>query len=556
MRSLCSAFAFALVMLAAGPAGAAPAAPPAGPEIQALLDKRVANAPGTGIVVGVIDGGTTTIYKAGTTGNAEPLDEHTQFEIGSVTKTFTATLLASMVLDHSVALADPVQKYVPATVRVPSRNGKRITLLQLATQHSGLPVLPSNMHPKDAQDPYADYTLAQLYAFLSGYTLTRDPGASFEYSNLGVGLLGDVLAARMRMPYAKLLRARVLAPLGMNETALVEPGVAQPARLALAHNPDGDVVKAWSFAAVAPAGALRSSVADMLRYVRCNLGQGPLAQTCLFAQQPRDTFPGNRIGLVWWTGAVVPVIHHGGDTYGFHASVAVSPDHRRGVVVLANGGSSVDDLAIHLIDASVPLAQVTGRAEITLDAQQLDEYAGTYAGEGMQYTVKRDGDKLMAQLASQPFVRVYPTSKDHFFYKIVDAQIDFTRDTSGKVNAIVLHQNGQRVVFVKPGMAAPTVAPTAAPSFPPVVPLDAATLDAYAGTYLAGAGLAFTVTRSGEQLMVQLTGQPAFPVYASAKDRFYYKVVDAQIDFERDASGKVKDLVLHQNGANLTAVKQ
>jgi len=546
--------ALVLAVLVVAPLATFAAAPSSG-DIQALLDQRVAAAPGTAIVVGIVDGDTTQIYKAGTTGTAAPLDEHTEFEIGSVTKTFTATILASMVLDHSVALSDPVQRYVPANVRVPSRDGKPITLLELATQHSGLPRMPNNFDSHDPNDPYADYSPAKLYAFLNGYALPRDPGAMFEYSNLGVGLLGDALANRAHTTYAELLRSRVLRPLGMDDTAIVASG-EHPAGMAVAHDADGDVVKPWTFDALAPAGAIRSDVADMLRYVRCNMGEGPLARTCLFAQQPRDTFPGNRIGLVWWTGAVRPIVHHGGDTLGYHASVAISPDHHRGVVVLTSGGDPVDGLAIHLIDASIPVAVPESEAVVSLDAHQLDDYVGTYAGEGTIYTVKRDGDRLMAQLAQQQFSRIYPNAKDHFFYKVVNAQIDFTRDASGKVNALVLHQDGQRGVFVRPGMAAPSLPPAAAATYPPVVALDAATLDSYVGTYLAGAGAAFTIARNADGITVQLTGQPAFPLFASAKDRFYLKVVPAQIDFQRDANGNVNGLMLHQNGANVPAAKQ
>lgn len=549
-----SVWALAVAVLVVAPVTVS-AAPPSGADVQALLDRYAAAAPGTAIVAGIVDGDTTTFYKSGTTGTAAALDEHTQFEIGSVTKTVTATILASMVLDHSVALSDPVQRYLPASAHVPSRDGKPITLLELATQHSGLPRMPANIDPKDPNDPYADYTVAQLYAFLSGYALPRDPGASFEYSNLGVGLLGVALANRANMSYAALLRARVLEPLGMNDTAVVAPG-DRPERMAVARDADGDVSKPWTFAALAPAGAIRSDVADMLRYVRCNMGQGPLARTCLFAQQPRDSFPGNRIGLVWWTGTLRSVVHHGGDTTGYHASIAISPDHRRGVVVLASGGDSVDGLAVHLIDASIPVGASAPEPVMTLDARQLDEYAGTYRGEGTVYTVKRDGDRLMAQLEGQQFARIYPSAKDHFFYKIVNAQIEFTRDASGKVNALVLAQDGQRGMFVRPGMAAPTLPPVAAPSNPPAITLDAATFDSYVGTYLAGAGAAFTIARSGDGITVQLTGQPAFPLFASSKDHFYLKVVPAQIEFERDAKGNVTGLILHQNGANVPATKQ
>ena len=566
MRALRSASALAVALLSVSPgtsyaAAPAVAAPAATAAYQKLLDARVAPAAGLGIVVGVIDHGQTAIYKAGGTGNAVPLDEHTVFEIGSVSKTFTATILASMVRDGSVRLDDPVAKYLPASVHVPSRNGKTITLLNLATQHSGLPRLPSNL-PADAADPYAHYTKQQLYAFLNGYALTRDPGASFEYSNLGVGLLGVALANRAHTTYAALLRARVLAPLGMNDTA-VEAAGSTPARIAAPHTMEGDAANNWHFDAFAPAGGITSTAADMLKYLRCNMGEGPLAATCLFAQQPRDTIPGNHIGLVWWTGDTRHIIHHGGDTLGYHAAVEIAPDRTRGAIALANGGMPVEDIAAHALDDTVAVAA----AEVpeTNDPAVLDAYVGTYVHkDGTKFVVTRRGGQLYAKLAGQEIVRVYAAGTDRFVYHVVDAQLDFTRDAQGKVNALVLNQAGQTIAFVRPGMTAPATLPTAAPhagsqpgaSFPPVVPLDAATLDAYAGTYAVNDTVAFVIRRAGDGIEVQLTGQSFLPVYASAKDKFFYKVVDAQFEIQRNAAGAITGLVFHQGGATLTAKRK
>ncbi|HEY5093769.1 MAG TPA: serine hydrolase [Candidatus Eremiobacteraceae bacterium] len=630
--------------------------------VQALLDQRVSSSSGVGIIVGVIDHNGVRMYQAGSSGTTRALDSHTLFELGSVTKTFTATILSTMVLDGSVKLDDPVAKYLPAGVRVPTRNGKQITLLNLATQHSGLPRLPTNMDP-EGPDPYAHYSAADLYAFLNTYRLPRDPGKSFEYSNLGVALLGDALANRAHMSYAQLLQSRVLGPLGMTETAIsLTPSEAT--RFAAGHDADDDAVAPWNFEAIAPAGAIRSTVADMLKYVRCNMGQGPLAQACLFAQKPRATFPpGNHIGLVWWSGDLEAIVHHGGDTAGYHASVAISPDHTKGTVVLTNGGAPVDDVAVHVIDPKFPVAtasfppavqvasatlesyvgmyedktdgltfsirhvgnslttQLADQPQVRmyasaqdafyfravdaniafsrsadgnvsalalhqnghvvnatrtsavattptaapssapaspepastpqpLNANALDEYVGTYdTGQGLVFTVTRADLQLMVRVTGQEAAPVYESAKDSFYYKIVDARIDFQRDASGKVIKLVLHQNGRDLIAAKPGV------PLAQPSFPPVVALDSATLDGYVGTYSASPALAFTVTRDGDRLLVQLTGQPASPVYASAKDEFYYKIVDARISFERDANGKIKDLVLHQNGRDIPAVK-
>jgi CubicO group peptidase (beta-lactamase class C family) len=208
--------------------------------IRARLAERVDNGYAASIVVGLLEPGRVRYVSYGRSNfDATPLvDPDAIYEIGSITKVFTNTLLADMVLEGEVALEDPVAKFLPPTVTVPSRNGKVITLLDLATATSGLPRMPLNFHPRDPANPFADYTVAQMYAFLSSYTLPRDPGQSYEYSNLGMGLLGHALALKAGKPYEQLLVERVLKPLGMNDTRItLTPGMAE--RFVTGH--DGDM---------------------------------------------------------------------------------------------------------------------------------------------------------------------------------------------------------------------------------------------------------------------------------------------------------------------------
>src|SRR5258706_10486600 len=173
-------------------------------EIRKILADRVgAENRGLALVVGVIDanGRRGVAYGSLAKDDKRPVDGDTVFEIGSITKVFTSLVLMDMVQKGEVAVTDPVAKYLPAAVKVPERNGKKITLQDLATQSSGLPRMPSNFKPKDPSNPYADYSPDRLYEFISGYELTRDIGAQFEYSNLGVGLLGQVLSLRAGTDY-------------------------------------------------------------------------------------------------------------------------------------------------------------------------------------------------------------------------------------------------------------------------------------------------------------------------------------------------------------------
>src|SRR5215469_498915 len=207
-------------------------------EIRKILIQRIDEAKqGVGIVVGVIEPSGRRIVSYGSLakGDKRPLDGDTVFEIGSVTKVFTSLLMSDMVQHGELALSDPVEKFLPATVKLPERGGREITLQDLSTHTSGLPRMPTNFNPKDTANPYADYSVDQMYQFLSGYTLTRDIGAQYEYSNLGGGLLGHVLARQAGMDYEALLRSRITNPLKMSSTRITL-SAQQKARLATGHN--------------------------------------------------------------------------------------------------------------------------------------------------------------------------------------------------------------------------------------------------------------------------------------------------------------------------------
>ncbi len=532
---------FALVAIGAAPA-----------PFQAAIAQRTAAIPGSGIIAAHITPEGTTIAVSGTSGTARPLDEHSLFQVGSVTKTFTATLLATMVLDGEVKLDDPIAKYLPPGVHAPTRDGRAITLLDLAEQRSGLPRMPANMSvaTMTGPQPYETYDTQAMFAFLSGYTLPRDPGAQFEYSNYGAGLLGQLLANRAHMTYAALLRKRVLAPLGMNDTTLAVTAT-QASRFTVGRDANGDAVPAWRFAALAPAGAIISSIADLTKYARCNMGAGPLAKACLFAQAPRAPIPGNRIGLIWWTDDATKIIHHGGDTVNYHAGIAIAPDRKSAAIVLENGGIGAEDLTFNLLVPTRPIAKA--REERLLDNAVLGPYVGTYVNETAKLTyavTARDG-RLLMQLTAQGVERVFPTSPDEFAYHDVDARVKFVRDATNAPVAVVLTQDGNTLVFLGPGATMPPSISLA--MFPPVVALDDATLQSYVGTYGHPTLGTFVVTRDGDQLSARLAAQPAVPIFASAKDVFYYQIVTASIDFARDASGRITSLTLHQNGQDYTA---
>jgi D-alanyl-D-alanine-carboxypeptidase/D-alanyl-D-alanine-endopeptidase len=424
-------------------------------EIRQALKDAVDNRHTVGIVVGIIDKDGRTIHSYGNTAaDGRAVDGDTVFEIGSVTKTFTATLLADMVQRGLVSLDDPVAKYLPQGVIMPVRGGKEITLLDLATQHSGLPRMPTNFNPADPDNPYADYTAAKLFEFLSSYALPRDIGASYEYSNLGAGLLGEALARRAGKSYEALLTERIFRPLGMNSSGIVlRPEMA--ARLATGHSQQLTPVKNWDLDALAGAGAIRSTVNDMLNYVAAymDLKPSPLSSAMALARQDRNdtTIPDMRIGLAWHLlkRPDTVIVWHNGGTAGYHSFVGFDLKGGTGIVVLSNSANDIDTIGLHFLDDQIPLAKIEPRKErkeIALEPALLDAYVGEYQlAPTFVIAITKEGNLLFGQATGQPRFRLHPEAETEFFLTVADAQVSFVKDATGKVTHLVLHQGGQDV---------------------------------------------------------------------------------------------------------------
>jgi CubicO group peptidase (beta-lactamase class C family) len=424
-------------------------------EIRSILVQRIdAFHRSVGVVVGVIDpqGPRIVSYGRLNQGDSRPLNGDTIFEIGSATKVFTSLLLSDMVERGEVALGDPVAKYLPPTVKVPERNGRSITLVDLATHTAGLPRLPANLNPKNPNNPYADYSVEQLYQSLSGYQLTRDIGSQYEYSNLGVGLLGLALTRREGMDYEALVRSRICDPLGMNNTRItLTPEMKS--RLATGHDASLQPAENWDLPpAVAGAGALRSSTNDLLTFLAANLGYtktslAPALAAMLSVRRPTGN-AGLEIALGWHLSTTNgrEIVWHNGGTGGYRSFIGFDPKGRVGVAVLSNAETDegVDDIGRHLLDAKVPLMQPPKEhKEISVDPKIFDGYAGNYQlAPNFVLTITREGDHVFAQATGQPKFQIFPESQRDFFYKVVDAQITFETDGSGRATSLTLHQNG------------------------------------------------------------------------------------------------------------------
>lgn len=438
--------------LALLPAGAVAQSLPTDSAVRAIIKPRVDTGRYAGIVVGFITrDGRQQVTAYGPNAGVTPFDANTVFEIGSITKTFTAAILADMVAKQEVALDDPVVKHLPAGTKVPERDGKQITLLDLATQSSGLPRLPGNMAITDAKNPYASYTTAMLYEFLSRYALPRGIGERYEYSNLGMGLLGQALSVRAGQDYEALVTERVLTPLAMRDTRVTLTPPLR-ARLAPGHNEGGDPQGLWDLPAIAGAGALRSTVNDMLRYVRANADSNskPLGRTLAATHTMRRPGPSptTSIGLAWHrttTPGGRTVVWHNGGTGGYRSFAGYDEATGLGVVVLTSTAVGVDDIALHLLDPAVPLAPLPKRrVAVSVAPDILAKYPGEYAlSPAFSLTITFENGTLFLQATGQPKFPLFAESRTEFFLRAADAQVTFTSDSTGAVTGLILHQNGQ-----------------------------------------------------------------------------------------------------------------
>jgi serine-type D-Ala-D-Ala carboxypeptidase/endopeptidase len=300
------------------------------------------------LAVGTIDPAGRSVYGFG----QHPPDGRTLFEIGSISKTFTATLLADMIVRGEVTLDTPIADLLPADLKMPSKDGVAITLKHLTTHRSGLPRLPPDFDPADAANPYADYTTEKLYASLALTELSRHPGEAYEYSNFGVGLLGHALARKASMDYEQLLIARICKPLGMNDTKITLTDDDRT-RLAPARALGGVPVANWDLGSVAGAGGIRSDVNDMLQYVAANLGliDTPVnAAIQMTHERLAEVDAKTDIGMGWHIGKRTGARNHGGQTAGYHSFVAFVPEKKIGVVVMSNtSGLMVDTIGTQLL---------------------------------------------------------------------------------------------------------------------------------------------------------------------------------------------------------------
>jgi CubicO group peptidase (beta-lactamase class C family) len=341
---------------------------------EAMKSGLLAPATGVGVSIGVVEHGVRRIFSYGA------VKPDSIFEIGSTTKTFTGLMLAQLVVQGKVKIDEPVRELLPpGTVAKP--DGVEISLLDLATRRSGLPRFPANIKFNAAENPYADYHAADLYAFLgkNGVAKAKQEGGLAAYSDLGFGLLGQAMANRAGMPYAALLTEEITGPLGLNDTTIPLSAAQQLRFLTGTNGADHRRARALDFDALAGAGAIRSTAGDMLTYLEANLhpeslkpvpgstGTATIAAALSLSHQLQgaDIWPGMRIALAWLYQTNTGNYWHNGATAGFSSYIFFNPQGDYAGVVLLNASAGVDDSFVDRLGQHIG-QRLGGRPAISL----------------------------------------------------------------------------------------------------------------------------------------------------------------------------------------------
>jgi len=523
-------------------------------ELEAIVAKRLkGDRTGANLAVACIEGShvARAFVAAGEGADALRIGPASAFEIGSVSKTMTAALLADLILRGEASLDDPLSDWLPRGTRVPDFEGQAILLRHVVTHTSGLPALPSRMPLTDLVNPYAQLTEENLLASLEDVQLSAPPGTQHAYSNFATMLLSYVIARHANTDFETLVRERLFTPLGMHGAYVEER--PEGVRTAVGHTPyDRQPTALWVFPAkLAGVGGVRATLDDMVRYVQAQLtppseGIGPaLRLTQERLHEGRISF-----GMHWMQRPVgeLSLNYHGGETGGFSAFVAFDREAQRGVVALSDTSwgalGGLGNFAVHLLAPdAVPLD--APRRELAPPQELIDALVGQYLlGGVMPMTLMERDGALYAQAQGQPDYEMGYDSAGDFFALGFDAVL--SPNEAGGVRSFVWTQGGGTIPATR-------VDPDQGP---PESALSESELAAYVGKYPLMPGFVLTIRVKAGRLEAQATGQGAFPLQYSGNDRFSASAFGIEIQFNRDVENQVDSLTLYQGGQTISGKRE
>lgn len=479
-----------------------------------------------------------------------PVSPEMVFEVGSVTKQFTAAAILMLAERGQLSIDDEITRFFPDF----PTHGKKITVEHLLAHTSGI---PSYTGMEDwSEQLREDITVDQLIAFFRGKPLDFEPGSRMLYNNSGYVLLGAIVEKLSGKSYEDFVEQEIFQPLGMTHSRYGNRSEVVPGR-ASGYVKQGDRYETAPYISMTQpyaAGALLSTVDDLARWDKALAGETLLRRASLDRMftpvrltTGLPTTYGYGISIYDFQGH--RLIEHGGDIHGFSCHLLRVPEEGLFVMVLSNNPFAPhrpDALALRL--AARVLGRSVGAAPaVQLSEKEMSEYVGVYRidPQTVRVVTLEDG-RLYSRRNNAPKLALIPLGKDRFGYEDSESRLTFRRDSAGRITGMELAPR-----FGPTDAAART--DEAPPAERQAVKVDPAVFEAYTGEYALSPQMSLVIFREGDQLFVQATGQPRLEIFPESETDFFSKAVDARLVFNRGAGGKADKLVLHQGGKEMPA---
>lgn len=476
-----------------------------------------------------------------------PMETKNVFEIGSITKQFTAVAILMLEEQGKLSVNDDILKYIPDY----PTNGKTITIHNLLNHTSGIKSYTSM--PSFQKLAAIDMTPTELIDKFKNEPMDFDPGEEFKYNNSGYILLGHIIEVVSKMTYEDYIEKNIFEKLGMSNSYYGSNSQLIPNRAdGYQGGPNGFANSNYlSMTLPYAAGSLMSTTNDLLTWQNA-LNNHILISNSSYEKAIHGSTLNNGEHIDYGYGLTEgkisgsTAIQHGGGIFGYTTMGVYFPDERVFVSALSNCNcKDVSSLAerIGAIAIGKPLK---GKEDaITLTNEQLNAWAGTYEFEGnvLRFVTVKDG-KIFSQREGSTKLEIYPMTPNKFIFDANETSYEFSKDTNG-MKQVTMQLSGKEIIG--------KITDKKAPDEKPSIIVAQEILDTYVGKYELQPGFVIEVTTTNGQLFAQATGQPQFEVFAEDENTFFLKVVKASIDFNKDDSGQITSITLNQNGQSMPA---
>lgn len=474
-----------------------------------------------------------------------PMQPDMVFRIGSITKQFTAVAILQLMEQGKLSLQDEITKFIPD---YPTQAYK-ITIEHLLTHTSGIKSY-TNV-PEFQKNIRTDMKPDEVINSFKNLPMEFAPGTKWEYNNSGYFLLGYIIEKVSGMTYPEYLDKNFFKPLGMTNTLYGSDSKIVKNR-ASGYQPDGEGIKnadMMSMSLPYAAGSIQSTVEDLFKWNQSVHAYKLVKKETIekaFTEYKLADGKGTKYGYGWMFSQVQgsPAIEHGGGINGYLTNGIYLPEEDVFVAVFSNNNAK-PPTQVSILMAGVAIGKPYNRTEVTLDEATLDQYKGVYENEeGVLGEVTRDGKQLYSQRFNSVKYAIKAFEKDKFFFGNSLSILKFGRDVSGTVSEVVMDDRGTLSVWKRTNKPFDTRMEIRVPE---------SVLALYAGEYELQPGFILSVTKEGDRLFTQATGQSKFEVFAETETKFFLKVVEASIEFIKDDSGKYSKLILNQGGMKMEA---